>query len=146
MADIFDTGQVVAKPLSALSQKGVDNRTERLNADVILNADDSTFLIKNTSGVYTIETKDKVAQDVAFQFKIRMGGDDGVAFLERSTGWLADGATATISVPSPYPTRPFILIVSTAVEGDKPAFTQQFTVPAWPAAGATLTYNTVDGN
>jgi len=147
MADIFDTGQVVAKPLSALSQKGVVNRTERLNADEILNADDSTFLIKNTSGVYTIEAKDKVAQEVFFQFKIRMGGDDGVPLLERSTSWISDGGTATISVPSPYPTRPFILIVSTRIDNNmdkKPPFTQQFTVPSWPAAGATLTYNTCD--
>lgn len=149
MADVFDTGQIVAKPFSALSQKGVENRLERLNTETIVNPDDSTFRIVNTSGDISFVTLETVSQQVEFQFKVRLGDpDDGVAFIELNTEWLQNDTAEPMTIPAIYRNRPFTLIVSTRLQGanKKPPFVQQAVIPAWPESGATLTYNTCDND
>ncbi len=145
MADVFDTGQIVAKPLSALSQKGVVNRTERLNADEIISTQDSSFAIEHDSDGIRFRTNETDIQPVEFQFKVNLGGQDGLAFIGLSTPWTGSDSTAEISVPSEYLTKHFQLIVSTRIVGSsKSPFTQQATIPAWPIKDETLTFNTCD--
>lgn len=146
MADVFDTGQIVAKPFSALSQKGVENRLERLNTEIITNPVDSTFTIENNGGLISFRSSQTATQEVEFQFKARLGdAKNGVEFMEISTAWLSKEANEVVTVPIFYLNRPFTLIVSTRIDGsNKPPFAQQAVIPAWPAEDETLTFNTCD--
>jgi hypothetical protein len=147
MADVFDTGQRVAKPFSALSQKGVENKLERLNADTFINSADSTFSLQNASNDLTFKTQVTVSQACLFQFKARIGGFDGLDFQELNTAEISNGQNEDVTIPLAYRGKPFQLIVSTRLAGsNKPAFVQQATIPAWPALDETLTFNTCDND
>jgi hypothetical protein len=147
MADVFNTGQKVAKPLSALSQKGVENRLERLNADEIISPQDSSFAIEHDTDGVRFRTNETDIQQVEFQFKANLGGEEGLAFIGISTPWTGADSAVEVNVPSGYLTKDFQLIVSTRIVGsDKPPFVQQATIPAWPVKDETLTFNTCDND